>query len=195
MLRPMSGTPHRPKGISGRKFVPAGLAVIAAAVIGLMVLFFQGPRGNFTRDTAGPRGAVASSIEATCDGASVRETGKCPVNKRLTVTAVSKAPDAKYVTWALFGPGGVVVRSSPVGAPVEFELAALSPGGYMVAAVVGDQALDTKSLPARFGGEDAKVEASRGLDVVEVFANDARKAGRAATVTRLPIVLEPAPAP
>lgn len=191
----MSATPHRPKGISGRKFVPAGLAVIAVAVTILMVIFFQGPKGQFTREASGPRGAVTASIEATCGGVSVREKGNCPVDKRLTVTAVSRAPHAKYVSWALFGPGGVVVRSSPVGAPVELELSELTPGGYMLTAVVGDEALDTRSLPARFGGEDAKVDPARGLDVVELFANDARKAGRAATVTRLPVVLEAAPAP
>lgn len=188
----MSKEQSRPEGISGRKFVPIGLVVVLLTFAGFMLLFFNGPKGSFTKDAAGPRGAIKSRIEATCGGVSVRDSGKCAVGERLTVSAESSSGNARYVTWALYGPGGVVLRSSPMRTPVEIELD-LEPGPYMITAVVGDEALDTKSLPERFGGSDAAVDPIRGLDVIEGFANDARQAGRAATVTRLPVRIDALP--
>lgn len=188
----MSTEPSRREGISGRKFVPIGLAVILVTFAGFMLIFINGPKGSFTKDAAGPRGAIKARIEARCADVSVRDSGKCVVGQRLTVSAESSAETAKYVTWALYGKGGVVVRSSPMRTPVEIDLD-LEPGPYMIVAVVGDEALDTKSLPSRFGGEDASVDPFRGLDVIEGFANDARQAGRVATVTRLPVRIDALP--
>lgn len=188
----MSTEPSRPQGISGRKFVPIALVVLLVTFAGFMLIFMNGPKGSFTKDAAGPRGAIGARIEAKCADVSVRDSGKCSVGQRLTVMVESNAETARYVTWALYGPGGVVVRSSPVRAPVEIELD-LEPGPYMITAVVGDEALDTKSLPSRFGGENAKVDPFRGLDVIEEFAKDARQAGRVATVTRLPVRIDALP--
>lgn len=181
-------------GIPGRIFVPIGLALVFGTFVLALLLFFRGPKGAFTDEAAGPRGAIGARIEAKCGEARLAPTGRCPAGARLTVTARSTSEAARYVTWTLFGKGGVIVRSSPVETPVEVELD-LEPGPYMLAAIVGDEALDTKALPERFGGPEASVDPSRGLDVVETFAGDARRAGRAATVTRLPIVISDAQNP